>query len=113
MRSLKTSLFALSLSLGLMACGPSEEVGASLPPEAASQVEQGIGSTPDCGLGGTLQSQTLWGATCGACTEVGGDGSWPSGAWGRKGTLQQRCCSDSGCTGWKTIRPVCGYCELN
>ena len=112
MRRLSNPLFVLYASLSLMvACGSSEEENVSPPSESTAQVEQGIGVTPDCGLGGTLQSQTTWSATCAKCTEVGGDGSWTPGDFGRKGSLHERCCdSDGNCGGWKLIRPVCSSC---
>lgn len=115
MRRPSNLLFVLCASLGLMvACGSSEEEDVSSPSESTAQVEQGIGVTPACGVGGTLQSQTTWGATCAKCTEVGGDGSWTPGAFGRKGSLYQRCCNSEGsCGGWQLIRPVCSSCELN
>ena len=92
----------------------SEEEDVSSLNESTAQVEQGIGFIPDCGLGGTLQSQTTWSATCAKCTEVGGDGSWTPGTFGRKGNLYVQCCDSNGdCGGWKLIRPVCSFCELN
>jgi|GEM_PF-4394003 len=115
MRRLSNPLFVMCVSLGLMvACGPSEMEDVSVPGESAAQVEQGIGTTPNCGPGGSLQEQTTWTATCAKCTEVGGDGSWTPGAVGRKGSLYQRCCFSWGeCGGWQLIRPVCSACELN
>lgn len=115
MRHLSNSLFVLCASLSMIvACGAPEEEDVTPPSESTAQVEQAIGMTPDCGPGGTLQSQTTWGTTCAKCTEVGGDGSWPPGAIGYKGSLYQRCCASGGsCGGWQLIRPVCSSCELN
>jgi hypothetical protein len=109
MRSLAVVSFSLA---ALTACGPaSDEAELTPAPAEAAQVEQEIGSTPDCSLNGYLQEQVTWKATCGACSEVGGDGSWPNGSYGRGGSLYQRCCTDSGtCGGWKLIRPVCTTC---
>lgn len=111
MRSMMRSLVLASFSLAaLSACGPASEADVVAAPAEAAQVEQEIGSTPNCPINGYLQEQVTWNATCGACSEVGGDGSWPNGAYGRGGSLYQRCCTESGCGGWKLIRPVCTTC---
>jgi hypothetical protein len=106
------SLVLVSFSLAAMtACGPSSEADVAQAPDEATQVEQEVGSTPNCGSGGYLQEQVIWKPACGACSEVGGDGSWNNGDYGLGGSLYQRCCSSSGtCGGWKLIRPVCTIC---
>ncbi|QSQ23792.1 hypothetical protein JY651_02065 [Pyxidicoccus parkwayensis] len=111
MRSMMRSLIVASFSLVAMtACGPASESDVAEAPGEASQVEQEIGTTPDCGSG-SLQEQVTWKLTCGACSEVGGDGSWNNGDYGRGGSLYQRCCTSGGtCGGWKLIRPVCTTC---
>ncbi|MCY1045664.1 hypothetical protein OV208_30390 [Corallococcus sp. bb12-1] len=115
MRNMIRALVLMSVTVGILsACGPASEVDEA--PAAISvdtQVEQEIGDTPNCGMDGQLQGQIIWGATCKACTEVGGDGSWPRGAYGRPGNLHQRCCYGTTCGAWKLIRPVCESCELN
>ncbi|NBD10830.1 hypothetical protein [Corallococcus silvisoli] len=107
MRNILRVLVVTGFSVGVLsACGPAAE------PDGAesSQVEQGIGSTPNCGLGSSLAEKTEWKTTCGACSEVGGDGSWHNGDHGRGGSLYQTCCGASGCGAWKLIRPVCTTC---
>ena len=92
MRRLSHPLFVLCVSLGLLvACGPAEQEGASPVGGSTARVEQEIGSTPSCAVGERLDSQTTWSATCASCTATAGDGSWTPGAFGRKGTLSQRC----------------------
>ena len=114
MRSMIRALVLMSLSVGILsACGPAAEMDEAPPSIVDAQVEQEIGSTPNCQLGSSLQSQITWAAACKACTEVGGDGSWTNGTWGRPGSLYQRCCTGSTCGAWKLIRPVCESCELN
>lgn len=111
MRSMMRSLVLVGFSLAAVtACGPASEAEVPPSPEESTQVEQEIGSTPNCTIDGYLQEQVTWKATCGACSEVGGDGSWNNGDYGRGGSLYQRCCSESGCGGWKLIRPVCTTC---
>lgn len=114
MRSMIRVLVLMSVSVGLLsACGPSEDLGDAPPAIVDTQVEQGIGQIPDCAPGGYLQERIVWSATCKAsCSEVGGDGSWPNGTYGRPGSLSVRCCTGSTCGSWKLIRPVCEACEL-
>ncbi|RKH55262.1 hypothetical protein [Corallococcus aberystwythensis] len=111
MRNMIRALVLTSFSVGLLsACGPASELEEAAPAGEASQVEQGIGSTPNCAIGSYLAEQVIWSSTCSACREVGGDGSWHNGDYGRPGTLYQTCCGDNGCGQWKLIRPVCMGC---
>jgi hypothetical protein len=112
MRNMIRVLALLSLSVSaLSACGPATEDTLSPPAGEAARVEQEIGSSPSCPIGGYRQDSVTWGATCKACSEVGGDGTWTNGAYGRPGTLYQRCCDQNGaCGSWKLIRPVCTQC---
>ncbi|MBU8899007.1 hypothetical protein KRR26_25675 [Corallococcus sp. M34] len=88
----------------LGACG---DVGSVEPvDEAPAQVEQGIGTSPLCTSGQTLQGKTEVTGTCGTCTQ--------GGAAGSKGAYYEACCGSGGCTGWKLIKAVCVTpCELN
>ncbi|WP_375760318.1 hypothetical protein [Corallococcus exercitus] len=111
MRNMIRALVLTTFSVGLLsACGPASELDASPSDGEASQVEQGIGKTPDCAIGEYLAEQVNWSSTCAACSEVGGDGSWQNGARGLSGSLYQTCCGDNGCGTWKYIRPVCTHC---
>ncbi|CAM3202962.1 hypothetical protein G4177_27305 [Corallococcus sp. ZKHCc1 1396] len=114
MRNMIRVLVLMSVSVGILsACGPAEDVDVTPPAIVDAQVEQEIGDTPHCQIGGSIQSQIIWADACKACTEVGGDGSWPRGAYGRPGSLHQRCCYGTTCGAWKLIRPVCETCELH
>lgn len=111
MRNMIRSVVLVSFSLfAVTACGPASELDEARPAGEATQVEQEIGVTPLCTSDGYLQEQVTWKATCGACSEVGGDGSWNNGDYGRSGSLYQRCCNGSTCGAWKLIRPVCTTC---
>ncbi|MBN8231796.1 hypothetical protein JYK02_30220 [Corallococcus macrosporus] len=111
MRNMIRALVLTTFSVGfLSACGPASEQDASQPAGEASQVEQGIGKTPRCAVGEYVADQVIWSSTCAACSEVGGDGSWTNGTYGRGGTLYQTCCGDNGCGSWQVIRPVCTHC---
>lgn len=112
MRNMMRSWVLVSFSLAAVtACGPALEAEVEQAPGEATQVEQEIGVIPDCGSNGYLQQQVTWKPACGACTEVGGDGSWNNGDYGLGGSLYVRCCYESGtCGGWKLIRPVCTTC---
>ncbi|MCE9672149.1 hypothetical protein LY474_30515 [Myxococcus stipitatus] len=108
---IRTLVLASFSVLALSACGPSTEPEQTPPAAESSQVEQGIGVTPKCAIGGFLDEKIEWNDTCAACREVGGDGSWVNGSYGRGGMLYKRCCYDSGsCESWSTIRPVCTSC---
>ena len=105
------SLVLVGVSVvAMVACGPDPEADEAASSGAPAQVEQEIGYTPACPVDGYLQEQVIWKTTCGACSEVGGDGSWNNGDYGRAGSLYQRCCTNSGCGSWKLIRPVCATC---
>ncbi|MCP3100210.1 hypothetical protein LZ198_15160 [Myxococcus sp. K15C18031901] len=111
MRNMIRTLVLMSLSVGVLsACGPSAEPEATPPAAESTQVEQGIGVTPNCPIDGYLDEMVEWGSTCAACREVGGDGSWVNGSYGRAGTLYKRCCTGSSCDSWHLIRPVCTSC---
>ncbi|AFE06248.1 hypothetical protein COCOR_05204 [Corallococcus coralloides DSM 2259] len=111
MRNMIRGLFLATFSVGLLsACGPASEPEASPSTGEAAQVEQGIGKTPDCAFDESLAEQVIWSSTCAACREVGGDGSWPNGSYGRSGTLYMTCCGPNGCGSWQNIRPVCTSC---
>ncbi|WP_147477227.1 hypothetical protein [Corallococcus sp. AB038B] len=111
MRNMIRDLVLATFSVGLLsACGPAAEQDASPAAGDAAQVEQGIGKTPSCAIGEYVADQVIWSSTCAACREVGGDGSWPQGSYGRSGTLYQTCCGDNGCGNWQNIRPVCMGC---
>ncbi|MGE6759433.1 hypothetical protein ACQKGO_15535 [Corallococcus interemptor] len=110
MRNMIRALVLTTFSVGLLsACGPASEQEAA-PADETAQVEQGIGKTPSCAVGEYVADRYVWSSTCAACREVGGDGSWPAGAYGRGGTLYQTCCGDNGCGSWQVIRPVCTSC---
>lgn len=111
MRNMIRAWVVTTFSVGLLtACGPASEPDATPQAGEAAQVEQGIGKTPNCVIGEYLAEQVSWSSTCGACREVGGDGSWHNGDYGRSGTLYQTCCGDNGCGSWQVIRPVCMGC---
>ncbi|MFP2901730.1 hypothetical protein [Corallococcus sp. 4LFB] len=111
MRSMIRALVLTTFSVGLLsACGSASEVDEAPSAGEAAQVEQGIGSTPSCAVGSYLAEKIVWKTTCSACSEVGGDGSWNNGDYGRGGSLYQTCCGDNGCGAWKLIRPVCTRC---
>lgn len=98
-------LFAACVALGLSACGPSDVSDEPLMSEDPAQVEQEIGKTPSCNVGGYITSKTEY-TTCGQCT-------YPTTTYGLRGSFYQRCCYSNGtCGSWVYIKPVCGVCEL-
>ncbi|MBN8228531.1 hypothetical protein JYK02_13550 [Corallococcus macrosporus] len=116
MRSMVRAWFLMSLTLGVLtACGPSTGTDEAATPSGEAQVEQEIGTDPNCPIS-QMQSMVTWQAACGTpCSNTAGygDPGTTNSGYGLPGTKYKRCCPPGGsCTAWKLIGPVCQFCEL-
>ncbi|WP_147445586.1 hypothetical protein [Corallococcus aberystwythensis] len=117
MRSMIRAWFLMSLTLGILtACGPSTGADEAGIPSGEAQMEQEIGTDPNC-PSSQMQSMITWQTQCRTpCSNTAGydePGTTYSG-YGLPGTKYKRCCPPGGtCTTWKLIGPVCQTCELN